>query len=82
MVAKNVSVGEITFPVFRYYLIIDGRKEMSLIGDDFIDNCRYSHEPHGDISITAFDFEAYGDDHVRSLDSDELLSLIDELISG
>ena len=82
VVAKNVSVGETTFPVFRYYLIIDGRQEMSLIGDDFIDNCRYSHEPHGDISITAFDFEAYGDDPVRSLDSDELLSLIDELISG
>ena len=55
---------------------------MSLIGDDFIDNCRYSHEPHGDIIISAFDFESYGDDSVRSLDSDELLSLIDEMISG
>ena len=32
---------------------------MSLLGDDFIDNCRYSHEPHGDIKITAFDFDNY-----------------------
>ena len=78
---KDVCVGETVFSIFRYYLIIDGRREMSLIGDDFIDNCRYSHEPHGNINITAFDFDSYAADQIDSLDSDELLGLLDEFIS-
>ena len=77
---KDVCIGETIFPIFRYYLIIDGRREMSLIGDDFIDNCRYSHEPHGNINITAFDFDSYASDQINSLDSDDLLALIDEFI--
>ena len=77
--AKDVSIGETKFQLFKYYLIIDGRREMSLIGDDFIDNCRYSHEPHGDVHITAFDFDEYEAEHEASLDNEELLNLIDEL---
>ena len=80
VIARDVSIGEIVFPIFRYYLIIDGRHEMSLLGDDFIDNCRYSHEPHGDIKITAFDFDNYGWNREGALDSDELMSLIDGLV--
>lgn len=55
---------------------------MSLLGDDFIDNCKYSHEPHGDIQLTAFDFEQYGESRDVSLDSVELLSIIDEIITS
>lgn len=32
------------------------------------------------ISITAFDFDTYASDQIDSLDSDELLELIDEFI--
>lgn len=77
--AKNVSIGETVFPIFKYYLITEGRQEMSLIGDDFIDNCKYSHEPHGDVLITAFDYDQYDTMDENPLDNDELLSLIDNL---
>lgn len=81
VIAQNVSVGENIFPFFKYYFIVGGRKEMSLIGDDFIDNCRYYHDPHGDINISAFDFDSYEIMPNGFLQSDELLTMIDNMAS-
>ena len=80
VVAKGVSIGETIFKEFHYYLIINGRREMSLLGDDFIDNCKYSHEPHDDIEITKFDFDNYCGMSGKSMNSDEVLSFIDNLV--
>ena len=57
VVATDILIGDTEFKEFHYYLITNGRKEMSLLGDDFIENCRYTHEPHEDVEITKFDFE-------------------------
>ena len=80
VVAKDILIGETSFREFHYYLIIDGRKEMSLIGDDFIENCKYTHEPHENIDITGFDFDSYCGLREKAMDSDEVIGFIDDLV--
>lgn len=80
VVAKDILVGNANFQEFHYYLITNGRREMSLIGDDFIENCKYTHEPHGDIEIAKFDFDNYCGMAENFMNSDEVLSFIDDLI--
>ena len=63
-----------------YYFITNGRKEMSLLGDDFIENCKYTHEPHKDVEITKFDFDSYCRMSGSYMSSEEVLSFIDNLI--
>ena len=52
---------------------------MSLLGDDFIENCKYMHEPHSDIVITKLDFDSYCNINDYYMNSDELLDFIDDI---
>ena len=80
VVATDILIGDTEFKEFHYYLITNGRKEMSLLGDDFIENCRYTHEPHEDVEITKFDFDNYCGVNDTCMTSDEVLSFIDDLV--
>ena len=77
---KDVTIGNHLFERFYYYLVVEslhqGRK-IALLGDDFIDCCGFSREPHGDIIISKFDFSSY-DMRTSMVSTDEILSLIIE----
>ena len=79
VLAQNVIIGETTFPEFYYYFIVNGTRVVALIGDDFLENCQYSHEPHGDIHVTAFDFANYPVRKSTPIDNEDLLVFLDEL---
>ena len=76
--ARNVVVGESVLSDFRYYLVLENKRDIALLGFDFIDNCDRSANRHGDIIITGFDDEGYGTNG-EALESDELVSLIDSM---
>ena len=80
VVANDVLIGKTIFKKFYYYLIINGRREMSLLGDDFIDNCSYTHEPHDDVEITQFDDDNYCGTSGNYMNSDEVINFIDSLV--
>ena len=76
--ARNAVIDETELPNFYYYLVLENKRDIALLGEDFIENCKGTFEPHGDILVTGFDEEGYviWD---RALESDELISLIDSL---
>lgn len=77
--AKEVSFDKCKLPVFYYYIVVKNKRVIALLGEDFIDNCKYSHEPSGDICITQFNDEAYDVSISGSLSEDDLVSLIEGL---
>lgn len=81
VVATDIWIGDTEFKEFHYYLITNGRKEMSLLGDDFIENCGYHHLPHGNIEINTFDDEAYMRNRDNSLSNEDFLKFIDAVLS-
>ena len=76
--ANDVVVGNTVLHDFYYYLVFENKRDIALLGFDFIENCNGTFEPHSDILVTGFDEEGYviWD---RALESDELISLIDSL---
>lgn len=78
--ADNVTIGNTDFPRFYYYIIIENDRVIALLGEDFLDNCQYSHSFHGDIEITDFDFDSYykGKENVQR--DDKYIHFIDEMI--
>ena len=79
--AENVVVDETVLRDFHYYLIFENKRDIALLGFDFIDNCVRSADAHGDIIVSGFDEEGYGT-VADALESDELISLIDLLSEG
>lgn len=65
-------------PDFRYYLVIESKRDIALLGYDFIDNCRCSHEPGKHFYLTGFDADSYGTG-TGVMDSDEVIAFIDSL---
>ena len=68
----KVEVNGVLFPQFYCYVVVDipqtnssqqkgsrNAKRFALLGDDFLDCCGYSHEPHSDIKIYSFDEKGY-----------------------
>ena len=75
----NATIGNTDFNDLYYYLVVENERDIALMGFDFIDNCKGSFEPHGDIIITEFDEERYGSHIPGAVDNDEVISLIDSL---
>ena len=76
--AHDVEIDNTSFSEFRYYLVAENKRDIALMGYDFIDHCRLSSDPQGDIYISGFDDNSYGKDE-GAMESDELVSLIDSL---
>ena len=74
----DVNIGGTSLPVFYYYLVIENKRDIALLGFDFIDRCKCSHNPHGNFVITEFDEDGYGKlDGV--MENDDVMAFIDSL---
>lgn len=76
--ATNVVIDGSVLPVFHYYLVLENKREIALLGFDFIDRCECKHSPSGNFVITSLDQEGYGD-FEGALQNDELAAYIDSL---
>ncbi len=76
--AHNVILGKSVMPDFRYYLIIKSKRDVALLGYDFIDNCRCSHDPGKNFYLTGFDVDSYGKNN-GAMENDEVVAFIDSL---
>ena len=76
--AHDVKIGNTTLQYFYYYLVIENKRDIALLGFDFIDNCKRSANAHGDILITEFDEEGYGSLD-GAMNNDEVIAFIDSL---
>ena len=78
--AVDVTVGDTTLNEFFYYLVIENKRSIALLGCDFIDGCRYEHEPYGNIIISKFDDEGYFKGIPGNIENAELVSYIEEIL--
>ena len=78
MVAHNVKLGSSLFRDFHYYLLLGNKRNIALLGVDFISKCEGSFTPDGDISITGFDRDSYGMID-GALETEELIAFMDSL---
>ena len=78
--AKNTTIGDTTLDHFYYYLIPQNKRQVALVGNDFLDFCSYSHDICGNIKINTIDMEKYKDSVKDSISVDEVISIIDEII--
>ena len=76
--AHNVRLGKSVLPDFRYYLVVESERDIALLGFDFIDKCRCSHDPGRHFYLTGFDVESYGAD-IGAMENDEVVAFMDSL---
>ena len=76
--AENVVIDKTEIGSFYYYLVFENKRDIALLGFDFIDNCERCASAHGDIVVTKFDEVSYGTVE-NALGADEFISLIDSL---
>ena len=76
--AENVVIGNTVLRDFYYYLVFENKRDIALLGFDFIEGCQGTFDAHSDIVVSGFDEGGY---HIsyEALESDELVSLIDSL---
>lgn len=72
--ASNIEISGSVVKDFYYYLIFDGERDISLLGNDFISACYLNHQKFQSIKIDHLDEQAY----VRNFESQGSLTL-DEL---
>ena len=77
--ANDVMIDNTNFSDFYYYFILNSKRAIALLGDDFIECCYFSHIPHEGIDISKFDFEDYGTMEENDIRNDELIEFIDSL---
>ena len=66
-VIHNAKLNGVVIKDFCFYLILDTRRKIALIGDDFVSCCDFHHIIDGDIVIDSFDsdlaYEKFKLDH-------------------
>ena len=75
---NSAKIGGVELPVFSFYLVLENKRDIALLGFDFIDRCTFSHNSGSDIILTEFNEDSYGILE-GAMGSDELVSLIDSL---
>ena len=75
---SNVIFGGEMLSKFCYYLVLENKRDIALLGYDFIDRCTYSHISGGDIIVTAFNEVGYGEID-GAMRSDEVSAFIGSL---
>lgn len=76
--AKDVVVGNTVLHDFYYYLVFENKRDIALLGFDFIENCKGFFDAHSDIIVKGFDADGYKQ-YEGALETNELISLIDSL---
>ena len=77
--AHDVTIGKTVFPCFYYYLVIENKRDVALLGYDFTDCCKSSHNPHSDIIVTEFDDQSYVAYDPGAMESEEVIAFVDSL---
>lgn len=80
--AKDVSIGETKFPDFYYYVVLENKRIIALLGSDFLEHCEYQHKLKGEFEITEFDFDGYIADREDAINYEDIVEFIDEMISS
>ena len=75
----SVRIGSTRFHDFRFYLVVENKRDIALLGFDFIDKCKCSHEPNGNYIMSEFDEVSYRKGQQNAIEADELISFIDAL---
>lgn len=72
--ASDIFISGSMLPKFYYYLVLDVKKEVALLGDDFISCCGFRHNVKDSIIIESFDSSEYMKNHKpKALSSEELM---------
>ncbi len=77
--AHDVTIGNTVLSEFYHYLVVENQRDVALLGYDFTDCCKSSHDPHSDIIVTDFDDEGYEAADLGAMNSDEVIAFIDSL---
>ncbi len=81
VVAHDVYIENVLFNDFYYYLVIENKRVISLIGVDFLDCCDYTHDRHQGIEISGFDSLYYQNTVKKdSIDTNDIIAIIDEMM--
>lgn len=75
---NEVKIGGKKIPSFLFYLVLENKRDIALLGFDFIDRCSFSHKADSNITLSEFNESGYGE-FEGAMGSDEFISLIDSL---
>ena len=75
----NVTIGNIHFDKFYYWLAPSIENNKALLGDDFVAFCDFSHKFQDDIVIRDFDFQSYEDSHADRRAAGNILMSSEEI---
>ena len=78
--SKDVMIGDVMIPVFKYYFITRSKRAVALLGKDYIDCCGFYHKPHKSIILEEFDEDVYSKKENDSIEEDELIEILDEVV--
>ena len=76
--AHNVKVDEALLKDFYYYLVVENKRDIALLGFDFIKHCSGSFKMHDKIVFNKFDQLSYRD-HKDTIENDEIIAFMDTL---
>ena len=74
-----VRIGSSRFHDFRFYLVVKNERDVSLLGFDFINKCKYIHEANGNFIMSQFDDVSYKRGNHRAMKIEDVVSCIDSL---
>ena len=77
--AENIRIGSSKFRDFYFYLVVENKRDIALLGFDFIDNCKRHAEPCGNYIISEFDEASYKRGQESAMSGSELIAFIDSL---
>lgn len=75
----EIDIGNTHFTHFYYYFVPRNKTAFALLGNDFLNNCEFSHSLQGNILITKFDEDNYINTHKNALNEAELNQLIENI---
>jgi len=75
----SVRIGSSIFHDFKFYLVVENKRDIALLGFDFIDKCKSLHEPNGNYILSKFDEKSYKKEHQKALNTNKLISFMDSL---
>ena len=77
--AENVRIGSSRFKDFFYYLVVENKRDIALLGFDFLDKCKRHAEPLGNCIMSGFDEVSYKRSQERAMNGNDLIAFIDSL---
>lgn len=75
----NVSIGDLELKHFYYYFVPKNNSAFALLGNDFLNNCEFTHKFDGNIVVNRFNEDEYYLSHNIAISSVELNLLIEKV---